>query len=383
MKVLEVISDLSLKAGGPPVSVISNGSALAKLGHEVVVATTNAHGEPLDVDVRADTALPVHKFQYWPPERFAFSPGLTRFLWSQIPHFDVVIIHGLYLYSTLAASHLCRYFDVPYIIEPHGALDPFIHRRHRLRKTVVEWAFQNRATRHASAFWFSSEEEAVLAKPYILGRAFFVAPHAVDLSPFAACRDRKPFDEIFARARILFYGRVNFKKGLDLLIEAFGILRKRNVNCELVVAGPIDDDMLPKLKEWEQRFAVEGEVEYLGSVTGEHRLETLSDATVFALPSYSENFGIAILEAIAAGLPVVISDQVNIQAEISASRVGWVTRCDATDLANALQLAISDKRLNKEYRDNGRDFGNRYSQAANASILEKSILQTIARHRAV
>jgi len=384
VRILEVIADLSLKAGGPPVSVISNGAALARLGHEVVVATTNAYGDQLDIKARGGTAHPIHTFQVWPPQRFAFSRGLTGFLWKEIPNFDVVIIHGLYVYSTMAASLICRRFNVPYIIEPHGALDPFIYKRHRLRKSIMELTFQNRATRCASAFWFSSEDEAALAKPFILGSRFFVAPHAVDLAPFAACRDRKPFEEVFDRACILFYGRVNFKKGLDLLLEAFSILRKRNLPCELVVAGPVDEEMVPRLREWERRFDVAGQVKYLGSVTGEQRLDVLGDASVFALPSYSENFGIAVLEAIAAGLPVVISDQVNIHDEITSARVGLVTRCDANEVANALQLLISDRRLNMEFRNNTREFvNNRYSQMANASVLEKNIEQTIRRHRAL
>jgi len=155
---IEVIGDLSLKAGGPPVTVISNGSALASLGHEVIVATTDANGEQIDLGSRTSKVPPTFTFRHWPPQKFVASPGLTKFLWNSIPTFDVVIIHGFYHYATMIASHICMHFKVPYVLEPHGVLDPFMYKRHRFRKTVTEILFQNRATRNAAAIWFSSDE---------------------------------------------------------------------------------------------------------------------------------------------------------------------------------------------------------------------------------
>jgi glycosyltransferase involved in cell wall biosynthesis len=382
VRVLQVVSDLSLKAGGAPVSVISNAKALADLGHSVAVATTDKYGEMIDLDTRISGRLVVDIFPCWPPEKLGLSPRLARYLWKEIPRCDIVIINGLYLFHTLAAAFICWRFEVPYVVQPHGALDPYLHRRHRLRKSLVEFLFQNLITRAASAFWFTTDEEARLAKPFILGARSFVASHVLDLRTFLASRGRVSFERAFGCARILFYGRVNFKKGLDLLIAAYGLLLKRGIACELVVVGPIDDEMKRRLAKWERMFGVAGKVQYLGGVKGKQRLDVLSSATVFALPSYTENFAISVLEAIAAGLPVVISDQVNIHDLISAGRVGWVTRCDAGEIADALQAALSDKATNKKFRDNSEGFlATYFSIAANARILEAALFDTIHRFR--
>ena len=383
MKILHVISDLSMKAGGPPVSVISNASILNHLGNDCIVATTNKYGRVIDIESRSHVPVLVHTFACLPPEKFAFSPGLVRFLWKEIPRRDMVIIHGLYLFHTLAAAIICRYFDIPYVIQPHGSLDPYIYRRHRFRKAIFEYLFQNNIFRHAASFWFASQEEAELAEPVILGAPWFVSAYVIDLKEFTANIGLIPFAEAFKRARILFYGRVNFKKGLDLLIEAYGLLLKRGVICELVVVGPTDNEMRPRLKKWEHKFGVVGKVKYIGNVAGKERVEILSGATVFALPSYSENFGIAVLEAIAIGLPVVISDQVNIHHEISAGKVGWVTKCDANEVANALQVALTNEVTNMEYRENCREFvKERFDVDKVGKDLEMHLKSLIARTHA-
>ena len=377
MRVLQIISDLSLKAGGPPVSVVSNAKALSDLGHDVVIATTDKYGQTIDLKSRISGGLAVNTFPCWPPEKVAISPRLARFLWKEIPRSDIVVIHGLYLFHTCCAALICQHFGVPYVLQPHGALDPYLHQRHRVRKSLIEFLLQNSITRNASAFWFTTEEEARLAKPFIFGAHYFVAPHVLDFQIFLESRGRVSFEKAFSCRRIIFYGRVNFKKGLELLIEAYGLLLKRGIACELVVVGPVDEEMRPRLANWEQKYGVLGNVQYVGAVTGEQRLEVLSSATVFALPSRTENFGIAILEAVAAGLPVVISDQVNIHHLISAGRVGWVTRCDSGEIADALQVALLDKAANKMCRDNSERFITTYFPIAeNARNLETNLLET-------
>src|SRR4051812_11087007 len=100
---------------------MSNAKALADLGHFVTVATTNKYGESINPKPYFSDHLTVKRFSCLPPEKFALSPRLARYLWNEIPQCDIVIIHGLYLFHTLAASLMCIWFRIPYVLQPHGA----------------------------------------------------------------------------------------------------------------------------------------------------------------------------------------------------------------------------------------------------------------------
>jgi glycosyltransferase involved in cell wall biosynthesis len=184
-----------------------------------------------------------------------------------------------------------------------------------------------------------------------------VEPNGLDLGEFAALppegafRGRHP--ELRGRAMILFLGRIHPKKGLDLLIPALARLGKE---ARLVIAGPDQQGYRTVVEGMIRREGVGDRVIFTGMLHGMERVAALRDADLFVLPSYQENFGIAVAEALAAGTPVVISDQVNIHREIAAAGVGQVVETNVAPLAAAIEAWLGDEKRRRSAGERGRDF---------------------------
>jgi glycosyltransferase involved in cell wall biosynthesis len=344
MKILHVIANLAPRYGGPSKACREMARAVAQLGHQVRIYTTNQDGPgilpvPTDSPVWQE-GVEVRYFPIQPPRFWGTSWPLARALRQEIKTVDLVHVHNLYLFHDLVAGYCCRTLGVPYLIQPHGSLDPFIHRRHRGRKRFMEWGFQNRNIREASAILFTTAAERELAAPFTFGTPGVVVPLGIDLDECAARPEpgsfRRRHPEIGDKPIILFFGRINFKKGLDILARAFGVVARQRQDVHLVIAGPDNDGWGARVRPWLEEAGVLGRTTFTGMLLGPDKLAVLQDAAMFVLPSYSENFGIAVIEAMAAGLPVIISDRVNIWQEVQAGRAGRVIPCDAGALADQI-----------------------------------------------
>jgi len=274
------------------------------------------------------------------------SPALAAALKEAIPNHDVVHIHSLYLYHSWVAASLARKFKIPYIIRPHGTLDPYLYKRHRMRKSIMDLLFQNKALRNASAIHYTTREELHLAEPYTFGAPGAVVPNGVnaadydELPPAGALRARYP--ELAQGRIILFLGRLNFKKGLDILIPAFAKALDADDSLRLVIVGP-DGGEEQKTRGWVREFGVEDKTVLTGMLTDDDILAAYKDAEVFVLPSYSENFGIAVVEAMASGVPVLISDKVNIWREVVDGGAGRVAPAEIDAFASLMIDAMADR----------------------------------------
>jgi glycosyltransferase involved in cell wall biosynthesis len=324
--------------------------ASARLGNEVHIYTTNQDGNrelsvPIDRAVQHD-GVEIRFFPIQHPRFWGTSLPMARALKGKIPDVDIVHIHSLYMFHTAVAAHYCENFQIPYVICPHGALDPFIYKRHRFRKKIVESFFQDRVIRRASGIHFITEEEKILAGKYIFWAPGFVVPLGLDIDEYS-CKPPKwklfsRFPELNGKKIILFLGRVNFKKGLDILVNAFVAVAREHGDVHLLIAGPDDSDYGKKVATWLKKENVYKKTTLAGMLQGEEKLEALFHSTVFVLPSYSENFGIAVVEAMACGLPVVISNKVNIWREVARASAGIVTDCDKDQFTQALKNILAD-----------------------------------------
>ena len=197
-----------------------------------------------------------------------------------------------------------------------------------------------------------------LAGPYIGETPGVVVPLGVDLREFQNLpepgRFRERFPEIGPKQIILFLGRINFKKGLDLLVQALAQVVRHRRDVHLVVAGPDNDGWGGRVRDWLQAAGLTDYATFTGMLLGEEKLAALRDAQMFVLPSYSENFGLAVVEAMACGLPVVISDQVNIWREVAAAGAGLVGPCEATRLAENLEALLADPERGAEMGRRGK-----------------------------
>jgi len=361
MRILHVIASLAPRYGGPSQVCLELCRELARHGEHVAIYTTNIDGPeqlqvPLQEPVWQD-GVEVHYFPVQAPRYYKFSVPLAKALKTAIPTYDIVHIHSLYLFPSTVAARYCRRFGVPYLIRPHGTLDPYLFRRHRGRKWLYEQLFEWRNLNRAAAIHFTSAEEQALTCSLGLQAPGVVVPNGVFCLGYAelpaAGTFRALWPETQGKQIILFLGRLHFKKGLDLLTQAFGQLGRTRNDVHLVVAGPDDDGYRRQVRRWLTTEGVAGKVTFTGMLQGEEKRAALRDATLFVLPSYSENFALAVVEAMAAGLPVVISHKVNIWREVATAKAGLVTKCDVRELHNALRALLDDPLRGKEMGQRG------------------------------
>lgn len=360
--------------------------AMVRRGHEIAIYTTNFNGSSdFDVEIGVETdfdGVPVTYFPVHAPRFWETSLPLGRALRADSGKFDLVHIHSLYMYHDRAAAQAARQNGVPYVIQPHGSMDPYIWKRHRARKAIFEWWFQNRALEQAAALVYTTEDEWKLAAPVARNPRGFIAPNGVDTDEFAHLPAkgsfRAKYPEIGDRPIILFLGRLNFKKGLDLLAPAFGKVLAAGHDAHLVLAGP-DDNMADKMRGWLADANALDRATFTGMIVDDERLGAFSDAAMFVLPSYSENFGIAVIEAMACKLPVVISDAVNIWPDIKAADAGLVSPCDVDATArNMIELLENPARAQKIAENGVKLVEDIYSWDGVASALEKGYEDVLA-----
>ncbi|HEX2115680.1 MAG TPA: glycosyltransferase, partial [Alphaproteobacteria bacterium] len=205
--------------------------------------------------------------------------------------------------------------------------------------------FQNRVIRGAAALHYTAAEEMKLAEPYAHGAPGVVIPNGLDLAEYADLPRpggvRSGHPAIAGRRIVLFLGRLNFKKGLDLLVPAFAEACRSVNDLHLVIAGP-DDGMRQETERLVAEARIGDRITFLGMLGHAQKLAAYRDAAMFVLPSYSENFGIAVVEAMACGVPVVISDKVNIWREVQEAGAGLVAPTTVSAVADQIVRLARD-----------------------------------------
>lgn len=342
MTVLHVIPSLGPLRGGPSFVLPVLAEGLAARGVSVHVATTDDNGSRARLTVPLGRPLPQRQATYWYfPRQTGFylaSLPLTRWLWQNIPSYALVHIHALFSYASNVAAWIARARGVPYLIRPLGLLNRYGMERHRRWLKAASFRLCERSIlEHAAAVQYTTAQEQAEAELLGFSARAVIIPNPVNAPPpVERGRFRARYPELRDSLLVLFLSRIDEKKGLDLLIPAFAQLRARVPEARLVIAGSGPDALAVSLKELAVRHGVASQVLWPGFLEGEAKAEALRDADLFVLPSYSENFGVAVVEAMRNGLPVVVSDQVGLHREITAHRAGLVTPCETTALAAAL-----------------------------------------------
>jgi glycosyltransferase involved in cell wall biosynthesis len=256
-----------------------------------------------------------------------------------------VIVQGLWQYSSFGVRRALRGTPTPYFVFPHGMLDPWFKRTYPLKhlKKLLYWPWaEYRVLRDAAAVLFTSEEERRLAResfwPYRGSEVVVNYGTAAPEIDLASAREDffGDFPRLRGRRFLLFLGRLHEKKGCEELIQAFASIHNSSSadrSIELVMAGPCADHAY---QEHLKRLALGASgVTFTGMLEGNPKWGAFSAADAFILPSHQENFGIAVVEALAAGTPVLISNKVNIWREIVADEAGYV---ENDDLAGTTRL---------------------------------------------
>ncbi|MBD2666118.1 glycosyl transferase, group 1 [Richelia sinica FACHB-800] len=365
MQILQIVPSISLIYGGPSQMVLGLAPALAKAGVKVTVITTDSNGDtgqtPLDVPLNQPVDQDGYEIIYFrcaPFRRYKFSLDLLKWLNHHAQDFDLAHIHALFSPVSSAAATICRQKNLPYILRPLGTLDPAdLRKKQQLKKLYV--AMIERANlAGAAAVHFTSTQEAKISERFGVKTKDLVIPLGVNppilsnedvLSRWGIAKD-KPV--------ILFMSRIDPKKGLELLIPALEELLTAGYDFHFVLAGtnPQDPGYEEKIKTQIANSSLRSHTSITGFVTGVAKASLLQAADIFVLPSYYENFGIAVAEAMVAGTPVVISDQVHIYQQVEDSASGWVGTTDTQSLVELLKQALSNPAERQRRGENARNY---------------------------
>ena len=328
MRLLHIIPSVNPQGGGPMEGVRQRGLRLRELGHSVEVLTLD---DPQAAFVNS-FPLPVHAMG---PGKgsYQYSAKLQPWLLAHARSYDAIVVNGIWQYHSFGAWRALARMGVPYFVFTHGMLDPWFKRSYPLKhlKKWLYWPWGDyRVLRDAQAVLFTSEDERVLARQsFWLYRAReAVVSYGTKSPPTHAAQLRAQFlaahPDLQGKRVLLFLSRIQEKKGCDLLIEAFAKVADQAPTLHLLMAGPDQTGWVAELKALAQARGVASRISWPGMLQGDTKWGAFYSAEAFVLPSHQENFGIAVAEAMGCGLPVLISDKVNIWREIQADGAGIV-----------------------------------------------------------
>ncbi len=349
MKILQIVPSISLVYGGPSQMVLGLSSALAKAGVEITIATTNSNGDvgqaPLDVPLGvpvAQNGYEIYYFRCSPFRRYKFSIELLQWLHKHARTYDLAHIHALFSPVSSCSAAIARSQQLPYILRPLGTLDPADLQKKRQLKRLYAAVLERPNLAGAAAIHFTSEQEAKTSERFNTVTRDVVLPLGVSLPLSASNSIHEKYGIPTNKPILLFMSRIDPKKGLDLLLPA---LENLDSNFHFVLAGgnPQDPSYEATIRDRIQYSQLKDKTSIVGFVTGSEKTALLEAADLFVLPSYYENFGIAVAEAMSVGTPVVISDQVHIWQDIERSRSGWIAQCNVESLTQALKEALANR----------------------------------------
>lgn len=393
MNVLHVIPSLSPKHGGPSVALPWMAQSLAGAGVRVEVATTDDDGPgrrmavPLGQRLARDGYGVFHFAKQ--TEFYKVSWPLSRWLRAHVAEYDVVHVHALFSFASTYAAWAAHRRGVPYVVRPLGVLNRWgMQHRRPFLKSVSFRCLEEPLLRRAAAVHYTSRQEQREAEQAGVQAPAALIPLGIDLRPFERLPDKGAFLARFPvahdRALVLFLSRLDPKKGLDLLLPAFALARRRRPDALLVIAGGGQEAYVARGRELAGRLAIADAVLWTGPLDGALKLAALAAAQVFVLPSYSENFGLALVEAMAAGLPCISSTEVGIAPDLSAARAGLVVPCEVGALTQALERLLADRGLAGSLGAAARRLAReQFSLEAMGERLMKLYRQLLSRPRAV
>jgi poly(glycerol-phosphate) alpha-glucosyltransferase len=249
------------------------------------------------------------------PAAFGYSPELARHLRERVQKDSVIHAHGLWMYPGRLARKLSETVGAIQIISPHGMLEPWALQNSWWKKRLAARAFENQNLRTASCLHALCRPEADNIRRYGLNNPIAVIPNGVDLTSFANLPPRAALESRFSalkdRRWMLFLSRLHPKKGLPHLLKAWSQIASQFPDWLLVVAGPGELNHEVELKQLAADSGLASCVCFTGALHGVEKLAALGGAELFLLPSFSEGFSMAVLEAAAAGLPVMLTPQCN------------------------------------------------------------------------
>jgi glycosyltransferase involved in cell wall biosynthesis len=336
MRILHVIPAVDPLIGGPAMTVFGLGAESARIGHKVSVCSYSLSSEgrgrfnsvwKSQESVAFHEIGPISKIERW------LARNAKRLLLRLIEESDLVHIHGLWEPLLIAAADVCAATNTPYAVTLHGMLNPWTIRRRWMKKRLSLALGTGRMLRRAAFLHCLNEHEATQSATWSSRTRRVIVPNGVFTEEFEPSEPNSG-----NRSLLLFLGRLEYKKGLDLLIDAFATVDSQA--WQLVIAGP-DYGVRAALARQIAQTGMRDRISLREALYGEEKLATLRSCSAFILPSREEGFSIAVLEAMAAEKPVILTDRCHFD-EIVSVGAGFVVPCTRDGIASALQKVFSN-----------------------------------------
>lgn len=362
MRIQHVVVSMDPSQGGPPAVAARIAAAQAAAGHETAIVSHAAPGRENEIDasirtipgierIRLGTVPPGLRFKFFVPKSTAAA------LREHLRQADVVHLHGVWEPLVWRGSVEARSLGIPYVLTPHGMLDPWSLQQKALKKRIALILAYRSMLDHAGCLHLLNQDEADLIEPLKIKAPRRVIPNGVfleeiePLPPAGTFQTKHP--ELRGRPFILFLSRLHYKKGLDYLADAFARIAQARPDLQLVVAGP-DGGARDDFEEKTRAAGLAERTHLVGSLYGRDKFAAMVDAACFCLPSRQEGFSMAITEAMACGCPVVISDACHFP-EVAQADAGRVVPLSAEAVAKALQDVLADEAARIAMGKAGRD----------------------------
>lgn len=391
VKILHIICNLNPEVGGPPEAILRQSRVWQELGHSCEIASLDFPDDSWVLNCPFTVFALGLRSSLWrqlqiifPLLRYSYSPYLVPWLRCHAINYDIILVHGLWNYVALGAVRSLVRSNIPYFIFPHGALDPWYKRAYPIKNIAKKllWLFsEGRLLKGAAGVLFTTEEEKTLA------RGAFYPWHARELvvdfgtadiegipeKQIKAFLDR--FPELRGKKFLVFVGRIHPKKGCDVLLRSFAMIAQKHSDLSLVMVGPDQIGWRKELELLASSIGIGDRIYWTGMLYGDEKWGAYRGAVAFVLASHTDNFGLVVAEALCCGIPVLITNKVNIWREISERKAGFVADNNEAAFAGIMEQFF---RLNPEERSEmGALARSLFLDRFEASVAAKRMLEKI------
>jgi glycosyltransferase involved in cell wall biosynthesis len=377
VKVLHVIPALAPLYGGPSEAVIGMAKACEQNGMSVLIASTDANGPrqrmPVSTtEVQRYRGVRVRFFPRQWSESFKYSRPLAHWLDAHVREFDRVHIHAVFSHACVAAGRACTRAGVPYVVRPLGTLDPRSLQQKGVKKQFFWFLMGRRLLKRAAAVHYTSIQE----KRLVEGRLGLTRGHVIPLGVEVNVDEQAPGTHIGkndSHPYVLFLGRLHPKKNLEMLIDAFLAAASSDASLQswrLMIAGDGDQHYVAALRARAGARA-NPTIEFVGWLRHEEKRSMLERASLLALVSRQENFGLAAVEALSCGVPVLVSEEIDLASEIGAAGAGWVCASEHNAVVKQLTAALTQPAERSRRGALGQEYARRFAWSGVAGELER------------
>lgn len=363
MRILFVIPAIGDVYGGPSKTVIDLAQALSRQEVTIDIVTTNANGSSsLDIPLQQWLSKPGYRIQYFPYLSlwdYKWSTSFANWLFRHVRDYDVVHSNAIFSLPNVPAHWACQRYGIPYVMTPHGMLEPWALSYKGWKKKLYYSLLERPALNRASAIQTLASAESNHIQDLYLKPRMVVIPNGIHRENFLSLPDPNFFYQNFPHTRgkdiLLFLGRIDPKKGLDLLAPAFAQVRSQFPNTHLVIAGPDNIGFLPTAQSYFTKANCSEDTTFTGMLSGNLKLAALAAASIYVSPSYSEGFSVSVLEGMASGLPCVITTGCNFP-EAAQAEAAYIVETEVLAITKALKSCLHNPEAARAIGKRARQF---------------------------